>query len=212
MNEVKRLVMLHLLIHLGLFMKFVKTFKKLIRRFTLKTINYKELTTNDIDLSLFSSFDRHQEVEKCWRKENDEWILKDISFTEKWGLVEYQNLVYYLKNTIKTGGYVFGAFEEKRLVGFASIENEFFGSEKEYLQLSSIHITNGNRGNGIGKQLFHLVCDSARKTGAKKLYISAHSSKESKAFYDALGCVEATEYNAELVEMEPCDCQLEYLL
>ncbi|MCD4712627.1 MAG: GNAT family N-acetyltransferase, partial [Clostridiales bacterium] len=107
---------------------------------------------------------------------------------------------------------VFGAFEENRLVGFASVENEYFGSKNEYLQLSSIHITNGSRGSGIGKKLFQLACESAKKSGAKKLYISAHSSKESKAFYDALGCVEAVEYNEKLVEMEPYDCQMEYLL
>ncbi len=178
----------------------------------LNKIMYIELTTNDINLSLFSTFDRHQDVKKCWRKEDCEWILKDISFTEHWGTKEYRYLVTCLQNTISTGGAVFGAFEENRLVGFASVENEYFGSKNEYLQLSSIHITNGSRGSGIGKKLFQLACESAKKSGAKKLYISAHSSKESKAFYDALGCVEAVEYNEKLVEMEPYDCQMEYLL
>lgn len=173
---------------------------------------YIKLSVNDINLSLFSSFDRHQEVKQCWRKENDQWIIKDIIFIEKWGTEEYQYLVKCLHNTISTGGSVFGAFEESNLVGFASIENEFFGTEKEYLQLSSIHITNSSRGSGIGKNLFQLICESAKKSGANKLYISAHSSKESKAFYDALGCVEAREYNQKLVEIEPCDCQLEYQL
>jgi hypothetical protein len=48
--------------------------------------------------------------------------------------------------------------------------------------------------------------------GAQKLYISAHSSQESQAFYKAMGCVEAMEYNKRLVSEEPCDCQLEYNL
>jgi len=48
--------------------------------------------------------------------------------------------------------------------------------------------------------------------GAEKLYISAHSSVESQAFYRSMGCAEAEEYNARHVELEPCDCQLEYLL
>lgn len=178
----------------------------------INIIKYVNLTASDINLSMFSNFDRHQDVKNCWRKENGEWILKDISFTEEWGTEEYQYLVKCLHNTISTGGTVFGAFSESRLVGFASLENELFGHNNDYIQLSSIHITNGSRGSGIGKKLFHHVCDSARKTGARKLYISAHSSKESKAFYDALGCVEAVEYNEKLVEMEPFDCQMEYLL
>ena len=45
-----------------------------------------------------------------------------------------------------------------------------------------------------------------------KLYISAHSSKESQAAYKAIGCVHAEEINQKLAEEEPCDVQLEYVL
>lgn len=178
----------------------------------MNTIKYKELTKEEMEVSLFSGFDRYQEVKKCWRKENEEWILKDIPFTEQWGTEEYKYLVECLKNTIKTGGAVFGAFENKTLVGFASLEKQLFGSRKEYLQLSSIHISNDNRGTGIGKELFILICERAKEMGAKKLYISAHSSQETQAFYKAMGCVEAIEYNEVLVSKEPYDCQLEFSL
>lgn len=178
----------------------------------METISYKELTKNEIELSLFSSFNRYQEVKKCWRKENEEWVLKDISFTEQWGLEEYEYLIECLKNTIETGGTVYGALKNKTLVGFTSLEKQFFGSKKEYLQLSCIHTSYDNRGKGIGKKLFVLVCEKAKEMGAKKLYISAHSSQETQAFYKALGCVEALEYNESLVAKEPYDCQLEYSL
>ncbi len=178
----------------------------------METINYQKLSKNEIELSLFSCFDRYQEVTKCWRKENEEWVLRDISFTEQWGSDEYEYLVDCLKNTIETGGTVLGALKNKTLVGFASLENHFFGSTKEYLQLSSIHISYDNRGKGIGKTLFDLICKRAKKMGAKKLYISAHSSQETQAFYKAMGCVEAKEYNESLVVKEPYDCQLEYNL
>lgn len=92
------------------------------------------------------------------------------------------------------------------------MENSFFGSEKQYLQLSCIHVSEESRGNGIGKQLFSYAVEAATELGAQKLYISAHSAKESQAFYHALGCVEAKEYNRELAEAEPCDCQLEFVL
>ena len=52
----------------------------------------------------------------------------------------------------------------------------------------------------------------ARRLGADKLYISAHSSKENQAAYKALGCVHAKEINPKLAEEEPCDVQLEYVL
>ncbi|MBS4535729.1 GNAT family N-acetyltransferase [Clostridium sp. D2Q-14] len=178
----------------------------------MNAVIYKELIKNEIELSLFSNFNRYQEVKKCWRKENEEWVLKDIMFIEKWGSEEYKYLVECLKNTIETGGTVYGAFENKKLVGFASLEKQFFGSKKEYLQLSSIHTSYDKRGKGIGKKLFALVCEKAKEMSAKKLYISAHSSQETQSFYKSMGCVEAVEYNESLVDKEPYDCQLEYRL
>lgn len=107
---------------------------------------------------------------------------------------------------------MFGAFHKTLLIGFASIENQFFGLKNEYLQLSNIHISYESRNMGIGKKLFMLVCNKAKKMGAQKLYISAHSSQETIAFYQMMGCVEAMDHNAKLVAKEPCDCQLEYNL
>ena len=65
---------------------------------------------------------------------------------------------------------------------------------------------------GIGKTVFYQACEEARRLGADKLCISAHSSKESQAAYKALGCVHAKEINPKLAEEEPCDVQLEYVL
>ena len=52
----------------------------------------------------------------------------------------------------------------------------------------------------------------ARQLGADKLYISAHSSKESQAAYRALGCAPAEEVNEKLAAVEPFDVQMEYKL
>ena len=178
----------------------------------METIIYKQLKDIEINIALFSSFNRYQDVKKCWRKENGEWILKEIAFTEQWSSDEYEDLFKYLKNTLNSGGAVFGAFHNYTLVGFASVENEIFGSQKEYLQLSCIHTSYEKRGLGIGKKLFSLACIKAKQMGAQKLYISTHSSEESQDFYKVMGCVEAVEYNSKLVASEPCDCQLEYCL
>lgn len=175
-------------------------------------IQYKRLSETEMEVLLFAGFKRHQVVTQCWRKEEGRWKLLDIPFVEEWTKEQYAFLVKCLKNTVATGGVVFGAFEEQRLMGFASVENNFFGSQKQYVQLSCIHVSEESRGSGTGKKLFVLICEAARELGAKKLYISAHSAKESQAFYHALGCVEALEYNKELSEAEPCDCQLEFVL
>lgn len=178
----------------------------------MPTIEIIELKIEELSTDLFSSFNRYQKVTKCWRKNENGWTLKDIAFTENWDVAEYTYLVDCLKNTLITGGTVLGAFESGALIGFASIENEFFGSRWKYLQLSSLHVSYEKRSMGIGRRLFALSIETARKKGAEKLYISAHSSEETQAFYQSLGCVEAMEQSERLTAEEPFDCQLEYLL
>ena len=117
-----------------------------------------------------------------------------------------------LHNTVRTGGFVCGAFSEGELKGFVSVENGFFGGENRYYDLSSLHVSEDMRRTGIGKTLFLAAAEWARKQGAKKLYISAHSAIESQTFYRSMGCVEASEYNQKHVEAEPYDCQMEYVL
>lgn len=175
-------------------------------------MEYRELLTNEIDRQLFKGFERHQKVTQCWRKVNGKWIIKNIPFTDQWNEEEYNELIECLKNTLKTDGIIYGAFSENTLKGFVSVENGFFGKNMEYLDLSSIHVSEDMRGQGIGKRLFKMAAQWAKAHGAKKLYISAHSSVESQAFYKAMGCTEALEYNQKHVEKEPCDCQLEYVL
>ena len=60
-----------------------------------------------------------------------------------------------------------------------------------------------------GTELFLAAKDWARKKGARKLYISAHSAVESQAFYQKMGCVQAEVPSQEHVAKEPYDCQLE---
>ena len=104
---------------------------------------------------------------------------------------------------------MYAAFRDGALKGFASVEAKLFGGEQRYLDLSSIHVSQDMRGQGVGRALFLAAKDWARNSGGRKLYISAHSAVESQAFYRAMGCVEAEVYHQGHVEEEPYDCQLE---
>lgn len=175
-------------------------------------IIYRPIEYSEIDTNLFASFVRRQIVEDCWRKVDGQWTIKSDPFIDDWSEGDYIFLVKCLRNTIRMGGGVFGAFSDEKLKGFVSVEGILFGSEKQYADLSSIHVSQDMRGVGIGRKLFMEAEEYAKKCGAKKLYISAHSAVETQAFYKAMGCVEALEYNKQHVEKEPFDCQLEYTL
>ncbi len=173
-------------------------------------IEYRILREQEIGRSLFRTFIRHQVVDQCLRRENGVWVVRSDPFIDDWSEDDYQTLINCLQNTVRSGGFVYGAFLDGGLKGFVSVERGFFGGENRYLDLSSLHVSEDMRRNGIGKALFLAAVAWARKQGAKKLYISAHSAIESQTFYRSMGCVEAAEYNQKHVEAEPFDCQMEY--
>lgn len=170
---------------------------------------YRKLEEQEISRELFRHFIRRQVVVDCVRREMGQWVIKKDPFVDDWSEEDYKALVTCLKHTAATGGLVYGGFVDGCLKGFASVEPELFGGENRYLDLSSIHVSEDLRGMGIGRMLFLAAKDWARGRGARKLYISAHSAVESQAFYQAMGCVEAKEYQQKHVEQEPYDCQLE---
>ena len=175
-------------------------------------IKYLPLREQEIDRALFRFFIRRQVVTECLRQENGDWVVRPDPFIDDWSEEDYRFLIDCLRNTVRTGGFVYGAFLDGKLKGFTSVESGFFGGENRYLDLTSLHVSEDLRREGIGKALFLAAAEWARKQGAKKLYISAHSAVESQAFYRAMGCVEAAEYNPHHVTEEPYDCQMEYVL
>ena len=166
-------------------------------------IQYRNVVQDELCLELFQNFIRHQVVTKCWRKEKGKWVIKDAPFIDDWTEADYQVLISCLKNTLKSGGFVYAAFDKHKVKGFVSVESVLFGGEQKYLDLTSIHVSEDMRGLGIGKKLFLLAKKWAKDHGAAKLYISAHSSVESQNFYKKMGCVEAELYNQQHVQAEP---------
>ena len=175
-------------------------------------VQYRTLCAEEICRELFRDFIRHQIVTDCWRKEDGKWVIKKAPFVDDWTEKEYQILISCLKSTVLSGGLVCAAVCEGKLKGFVSAEAELFGGEEGYCDLSSIHVSEDMRKQGIGRALFLAAKTWAKQKGAKKLYISAHSAIESQAFYRSMGCVEANVYHQGHVEKEPFDCQLECIL
>ncbi len=174
-------------------------------------INYNEITKDNFGANSLDDYVRHQEVYECWRCINGEWTLVPVRFTEHWDDEKLRYLEQDILSTIEHG-FAFMAQDGGKVVGFAMVDTKPIGENNEYIELTDLHISEPYRNRGIGKQLFRLVSERARETGAQKLYISAHSSKESQAAYRALGCDNAKWLYPKKVEEEPYDVQMEYVL
>lgn len=175
-------------------------------------MEYRVLQLQDLPDGLLDRFDRRQAVTDCLRRENGAWAVRSAPFCDDWDEAERDEMLGALRRTVRTGGFVAGAFEGGALVGFVSLERAPMGSGGQYRDLSQLYVSAGQRRSGIGRALFRRAAEQARADGARKLYISAHSAVETQRFYRAMGCVEAREYDAAHVAAEPYDCQMEYVL
>lgn len=167
--------------------------------------------THDDELpdDLLDDFQRRQPVTHCWRKRDGQWVLLPIAFTDDWTPQQLRDNAADLRRTLRDGGTVLLALHARRVIGFGALGARPIGSRDQYLQLTDLHVSLAWRGLGLGARLFGRLCEEATRRGAAKLYISSQSSQETQAFYLAMGCREATEYQPALVAAEPCDCQLE---
>ncbi|MCI9147959.1 MAG: GNAT family N-acetyltransferase [Hungatella sp.] len=170
---------------------------------------FRKIKRQELSRKLFETFRRHQVVGDCVRKAGGQWVVQPDPFVDEWSKEDYGFLIKCLEETLDTGGAVFGAFREGNLKGFASVDGRPLGSRGQYLDLTSLHVSEEMRGLGIGRKLFAMAAAWAKGHGGQKLYISSHSAVETQKFYEAMGCVDALECSEKHVRQEPYDRQLE---
>ena len=119
-----------------------------------------------------------QFIAKAWRLVGGIRRLVDINWQED-GLPNGADWhIHHLEDSIKNDGAAYGCFDGDTLIGFAVIDAELFGTKAQYILLDQLFISLEYRDKGIGKQLFKLCCQDAKKRGADKLYICAGSAEE----------------------------------
>ena len=178
----------------------------------MEEIRIERLTEDNFNLYSLDNFIRHQVVTECWRKVDGQWMVLPIAFVEEWGLDKCREEASAIANNLHGKMIDYGAYKDEHVLGYITVGTERIGTEKQYVQLVTFQVSEPYRGMGVGRKLFDRAVETARELGAKKLYISAHSSKESQAAYNALGCVHAMETIPWIADEEPCDVQLEYVL
>ena len=175
-------------------------------------IEYRELRLGELYPCLLDRFERYQVTDRALYKENNRYAYREIHFIDHWAREKKTKVIQSMIDSMNEGGTVIGAFSEGNLKGFAALDNIPFGSKNQYLEMFLMHVSREMRGRGIGRRLFTLCCEKAREKSARKIYISAHPSAETQAFYSSVGCVSAEEINEEILAHEPLDIQMEFVL
>lgn len=160
------------------------------------------LNASNTPVTALDGFIRTQPVTQVYRKTDGEYRLTACSFTDDWTPERKREKAAEL---VCEKLIAYGAFAEGKLIGFIALQRELSGNR---MIVDSLHVSAPFRGHGVGKQLFLRAIAEAKRAGAAQLYISACSSKETIAFYRAMGA-EITDFPIpEMVEEEPFDLQM----
>ena len=142
--------------------------------------------------------------------EDGQLTLRDVFYDIKgWDPSELEESIKHLYDIYDRNGTLLGVFDGNKLAAVSALDSEFIGREKDQLQLYFHHVDSQYRHKGIGGTLLKQIKETAKRFGAKKLYISATPSKNTIDFYMHMGCRLASELNQELYRLEPEDIHLE---
>ena len=178
----------------------------------MNRITYRKLTEKDCEG--MKDMDASQFIKRAWREVKGERKLVEINYLDPTWPGGFEDHYNCLKATIDKKGCAIGAFDfaQNQMVGFITVEPEFFGVRDKYVLLDQLYVSRPYRSQGIGKKLFTMAAEEAQGWKADKFYIAAGSAEETIAFYFALGCRKAVEINQEIYESDPRDYQMEYSL
>jgi GNAT superfamily N-acetyltransferase len=110
-----------------------------------------------------------------------------------------------LEHYVEEGAICIGAFEDDRLVGVGAVR---FHVRENVAQLAYLHVTQGERGKGIGVALSAELERLAREAGDTSMVVSATPSENTVRFYLRRGFTPMAEPLPELYELEPDDIHM----
>lgn len=165
-------------------------------------IKIELLSAENFRLDSLDNYLRKQDVKKVYRKHNGEYILVDCVYTEDWDMEKRRCVA----KDISSNDYItYLAIDNDEVVGFIGLKKDLI---EPYMILDLMQVSATYRGQGIGRKLFDVGKEEARKAGAEALYISACSSEETIAFYKAMGAKLTECPIKEIAEDEPYDLQM----
>jgi len=144
-------------------------------------------TAGEISDDLLEGFAHEQRISKIWTRGDGGWELRDANEQRSWSTSKRRWIASYLRDQIMRGGCAIGAYQDGKLVGFASVDGPVVDGTAN---LTMLFVDDAMQRRGVGRELFFAAAGQSAKR-AQRLYISAIASQETIAFYTALGCGDA---------------------
>ena len=162
------------------------------------------------EIERIAEIDRSEHVTKTYVNENGSLEPKDVD----WRIPPWSTDGQH-EHSVRTRieewrplldhGVMFGAFDDKALVGFVIYRPNL---SQDTAQLAVLYVSNNYRSQGIGALLTDKATELARADGAKKLYVSSTPTAPTVHFYMGQGFDLTQEINRQLYELEPDDIHM----
>jgi predicted N-acetyltransferase YhbS len=176
----------------------------------LAEMEYRKMSKDE--LHRVAELDRREAIEHIYYFRNGKLELeKEHWDVPEWSTEQKQEYNQRLQDIHQRGGTVIGAFKGSKITGIIALDHEFFGSNKNRLNLAALWVSQPFRDQGVGRHLVELVKKKAKALEAKSLYVSATPSKKTVEFYLSCGFKLAKVIDPKLFELEPEDIHMEFI-
>jgi len=173
----------------------------------MASIVYRDLHVEEAQL--LGTIDRSERIDGIYRAGNGALELDETRQEfPSWTGAELAGRVARLQALIDSGGGVFAAWDERRLVGIGSLDPSVVGGDCAVMQLDMLYVSAAYRGRGIGRMLTEMVAHLVRSLGATALYISATPTRATVDAYLRMGATVLRAPDPELFACEPEDIHL----
>lgn len=160
------------------------------------------LTSKNFRLDSLDDFVRTQRVTESYRLTGSGLELVPDSYVDDWSPAQRREKAAEL---LREDCVAYLVRDGRRVVGFVQLERAL---RQGRMVVQKLHVSQDYRRRGIGRRLFDRAVGTARAAGAREMYISANSSRETIGFYRAMQCELACPVIREMAEEEPFDLQL----
>jgi GNAT superfamily N-acetyltransferase len=166
------------------------------------------------DIARLPEIDRSESVAQRYVLRDGALVLVDHpEEVPRWSQAYYDARLPRLYASVDNDGCGWSVFEgdtdASRLIAISVLDGRWIGEGRDMLDLTFIHVTRDRRGTGIGRPLFDRTVALARDRGAKRLYVSASSSRKTVDFYLRRGMHLAAPPDPALYDIGPTDIHLE---
>ncbi|BBH19357.1 hypothetical protein Back11_07020 [Paenibacillus baekrokdamisoli] len=170
-------------------------------------ITYREMLLEEAHK--IAEVDRSEQIEQVYRITEGQLISAQAGHEcPSWNDEQLYQLITRMQHELTNGGLAWGAFDGKRLVGFAVLGSKWCGVCKDHLQVDLMYVNRAHRRKGIASQLMRLVEEEAKARGASYLYISSTETESAVRFYQSHGSEWTAEADEELFTLEPLDIHM----